>query len=134
MPDQLGIPFYDYNIIRLAKSSLDKKLFANYEQNKIGTIRHDLAKEVNIDYSLDDKVFDTQSEVIRKVAEKGPCVIVGRCADYILKDKKDVLNVFIYADKDSRRKRIEKVYIFYLFFRRYKKVRKYFKNNNQIDN
>ena len=49
---------------------------------RIGTIRHDLVMEVNNDYSLDDQVFNYQSDVIRKVAEEGPCVIVGRCADY----------------------------------------------------
>lgn len=109
---QLEIPFYDYHIIRLAakSSSLDKNLFANYEQSGIGTIRHDLAMEVNNDYSLDDQVFRHQSDVIRELAKKGPCIIVGRCADYILKDNKNVLKVFIHANKDSRRDRIEKVY------------------------
>lgn len=109
---QLNIPFYDYNIIRLAtkSSSLDKGLFAHYEQSGIGTIKHDLAMEANNYYSLDDQVFKYQSDVIRKVAENGPCVIVGRCADYILKENKNVLNTFIYADENSRRERVEKVY------------------------
>ena len=110
--EQLGIPFYDYNIIKLAtkSSSLDKSLFAHYEQRGVGTIRNELAMEVNNDYSLDDQVFIHQSDVIRELAKKGPCVIVGRCADYILKENKNVLKVFIYANKDSRRARVEKVY------------------------
>lgn len=109
---QLGIPFYDYNIIKLAtkSSSLDEDLFAHYEESGIGTIRHDLATEVNTFYSLDDQVFEHQSDVIREIAKKGPCVIVGRCADYILKGNKNVLNVFIHANMDSRRERVEKVY------------------------
>lgn len=109
---ELGIPFYDSEIISLAakESSLDKNLFINHEQNKAGTFKHSLAKEVSNDYSLDDQVFNIQSEVIKRLAEEGPCVIVGRCADYILKNKKNVLKVFIYADEESRRKRIEKVY------------------------
>ena len=47
-------------------------------------------------------LFRPQCEVIKKVAEEGPCIIIGRCADYVLKDRDDVLNVFIHADKDFR--------------------------------
>ena len=52
--------------------------------------------------SLDDRIFLAQSNVIRKVAKEGPCVIVGRCADYILKDKENVVNLFISASLDFR--------------------------------
>ena len=47
--------------------------------------------------SLDDRIFLAQSDVIRKVAEEGSCVIVGRCADYVLKEREDVVNLFIKA-------------------------------------
>ena len=92
-------------------SSLDKSLFENYEKNGVGTIKHNLSIEVTSNYSLDDQVFKYQADVIRKLAEEGPCIIVGRCADYILSERKNVLKVFIYADENSRKQRVEKEYI-----------------------
>lgn len=109
---KLGIPFYDQKLIEFAaqSSSLDKSLFENYEQNRVGTIRHNLSTEVNSNYSLDDQIFQHQSDVIRKIASEGPCIIIGRCADYILKDNKNVIKVFIYADENKRKQRVERVY------------------------
>ena len=60
--------------------------------------------------SLDMKVYQKQTEIILSLAEKGPCVIVGRCADYILRDKYDCINVFICAEKADRIKRIAERY------------------------
>ena len=56
--------------------------------------------------SMADQLFVCQTNVIRKLADEGPCVIVGRCADYILKDREDCLHVFIHADMDFRADRI----------------------------
>ena len=50
--------------------------------------------------SLDDRIFLAQSDVIRKIAEEGPCVIVGRCADYVLRERDDVFNIFVRASMD----------------------------------
>ena len=60
--------------------------------------------------SLDMKVYQKQTEIIRTLAGKGPCVIVGRCADYILRDKFNCINVFICAEKGDRTKRIAERY------------------------
>lgn len=60
--------------------------------------------------SASDYLWTTQSRIITELAEKGNCVIVGRCADFILRGRKDCLNVFIYADKDYREKRIVDLY------------------------
>ena len=60
--------------------------------------------------SLDDQIFLAQSNVIRKLALEGPSVIVGRCADYILRDYKDVIHVFIWADLKFRKERAIKLY------------------------
>ena len=57
-----------------------------------------------------DKLWNIQSRVIEELAEKGSCVIVGRCADYILRDKAHCLNVFIHASMDKRAERIVKEY------------------------
>lgn len=53
---------------------------------------------------LQDQLYFSQAKIIKELAEKGPCVIVGRCADYIMRDRKDVLNVFIHADMKFKRK------------------------------
>ena len=60
--------------------------------------------------SAADFLWAMQRQVILDLADKGPCVILGRCADYILKDRSDVLNVFIYADKAYRAERIVRLY------------------------
>ena len=57
-----------------------------------------------------DYLWATQCRVIMEIAEKGNCVIVGRCADYILRSREDCLNVFIHADKDYKAKRIVELY------------------------
>ena len=65
----------------------------------------------NIDgMSLDDYIFMAQRKVILEIAEKESCVIVGRCADYILRNRDDVLNVFIHSDMEKRAERIVKLY------------------------
>ena len=60
--------------------------------------------------SATDYLWSTQCRIIREIAEKGNCVIVGRCADYILRDRDDCLNVFIHADKAYKSKRIVELY------------------------
>lgn len=57
-----------------------------------------------------DKIWIAQKKVIRELADRGPCVIVGRCADYVLKERTDCLHVFVYADKKFRAERIVKQY------------------------
>ena len=59
---------------------------------------------------INDKLFLIQSDIIKKAAEDGPCIIVGRCADYILRDRDDVLHVFINASREARRQRAIEYY------------------------
>ena len=61
-------------------------------------------------HSLSEQVYELQCEIIRKLAERGSCVIVGRCADFVLRDNPNLINVFICADKDDRIKRIAQRY------------------------
>lgn len=63
-------------------------------------------------YSNEEKMFEAQSKIIRDIAKKGSCVIVGRCADYLLKDDPGCYRVFIHADKDFRIKRAKEEYGF----------------------
>ena len=60
--------------------------------------------------SMSDQLFVAQTNVIRQLAEEGPCVIIGRCADYILRDREDCLHVFIHSDMEHRAERIVRLY------------------------
>ena len=59
---------------------------------------------------LNHRIFLAQFDTIRRIAGEGPCVIVGRCADYVLRDQENVLNVFVKADTQQRIKRITRLY------------------------
>ena len=60
--------------------------------------------------SMADQLFICQTNVIRRLADEGPCVIIGRCADYILRDREDCLHVFIHSDMEHRAERIVRLY------------------------
>ena len=60
--------------------------------------------------SMADQLFVHQTNVIRRLADEGPCVIIGRCADYILRDREDCLHVFVHADMEHRAERIVRLY------------------------
>ena len=111
LADKLGIPLYDNELITMAakKSGYSEAIFENVEK----TATHSLLYSLSMFGStagvyglpLSDKVFIIQSEIIKKVASEGPCVIVGRCADYVLKDEKNIVDVFIHSDIGNRVKR-----------------------------
>lgn len=60
--------------------------------------------------SLDDQIYLAQVQTIRELAEQGPCIIVGRDANHILAERNDLLNIFIYADRSVRLKRVVEAY------------------------
>ena len=64
----------------------------------------------NNENNNDDRLFIAETKVIEKLAKKESCVIVGRCADYILKDNKDTIKVFLYSDDESKVQRAVKYY------------------------
>ncbi|WP_026836001.1 AAA family ATPase [Eubacterium xylanophilum] len=118
---ELGVPFYDNQIIsRAAKESgFSEMAFESMEDKASNSLLYSIAMGMNVfgnqdmsfnGLSLDDRIFLAQSNVIRKVAEEGGCVIVGRCADYILRDYDDIVNVFVSANLDFRIKRSIKEY------------------------
>lgn len=107
------IPFYDNEIIsRAAKETgFAEAAFERAEDKASNSLLYSIAMGMNVfsnqeigfsGLSLDDRIFLAQSKVIRNVAEEGPCVIVGKCADYILKEKENVVNLFINATLDFR--------------------------------
>ncbi|MCD7825219.1 MAG: cytidylate kinase-like family protein [Clostridiaceae bacterium] len=111
--ERYGIPFYDNELItRAAKESgFAEESFERAEDKATNSLLYSLAMGINVygnqDFgfsglSLDDRIFLAQSDVIRKVAEEGPCVIVGRCADYVLKEREDTINIFVRASMSFR--------------------------------
>lgn len=116
---ELNIPFYDKSLIALAakKSGFSEEVFADVDEKATNSLLYSMVMG-NYSYGgrvsginempINDKLFIIQSDIIKAAAADGPCVIIGRCADYILKDKDYTLNVFIHADKQSRIDRIVK--------------------------
>ena len=116
LAEAYGIPFYDNEIIsRAAKDTgFAEAAFERAEDKASNSLLYSIAMGMNVfssqdvgfsGLSLDDRIFLAQSKVIRNVANEGPCVIVGRCADYILKNQENVVNLFIRATLDFRIKR-----------------------------
>lgn len=106
LANELNIPFYDRELISLAagESGIAEEFFENAEQSRSASTFSSVLGG-KYEPPLSDKVYFAQCDAIRSLAEKGPCIIVGRCADHVLQNRKDVLNVFIYADAALRQKR-----------------------------
>lgn len=116
--ERLGIPFYDRLLIdKIADESGYDSEFVKHNAENVnwtqsigqspmcyGAPFHDMTTMVGV------KVFASQEKVIRKLAQEGPCVIVGRCADFILRERDDVFDVFIYSDIEDRIKRVVETY------------------------
>ena len=115
LAEQLGFAFYDKELIEIAakESGMDKELFAEDDTRTsrgfhlLGAIGFSLGGPLTAitELSLNDRLFLVQSQVIEQVAAQGNCVIVGRCADYVLRDNKNVLNVFIHGNMVDKKER-----------------------------
>jgi len=118
---ELGIGYYDKELLERAskESGLCKELFQNYDEKPTNSFLYSLVMDTYsfgyssasfTDMPINHKVFLAQFDTIRKIANEGPCVIVGRCADYALAEYKNCLSVFIHADSDYRVRKIAKLY------------------------
>ena len=99
----LGIKLYDKELITMAAkhSGLSEEAVAASEKRHTHSLLYSLYTMGN-ELPLGDQVFILQSRIIKQLAEEGPCVILGRCGDYVLRERKDVLRVFVYAPKEWR--------------------------------
>ena len=112
LAEELGYDYYDYELVqKIAQESgfaegcseefgeeVSTGGFFSFFGNNWGAL------------NINDQLYFAERKVILELAEKGNCIIVGRCADYILKDRKDTLNVFIYADMEWKKDRIVNLY------------------------
>lgn len=116
LAEKLGIPYYDNELITMAakESGYSEAIFEKAEQISTHSFLYSLSMfgtaEGLYGLPLADKVYLAQSEVIKKCAGEGPCVIVGRCSDYVLRDYDNVINFFIYSDEKNKIDRAVKYY------------------------
>lgn len=121
LAEELGVNLYDKEMLKRAakESGLCEELFETHDEKPTNSFLYSLVMDTySLGYSsssyadmpINHKVFLAQFDAIKKIADEGPCVMVGRCADYALDDRKNVINVFIYADMDQRVRRIAQKY------------------------
>ncbi len=117
LAEMMGIPFFDKEILtRAAKDSgICEDLFEEYDEKATPSYLFSLAggmgtavegTGLNLNMPLNHRVFLAQFEAITKIANEGPCVIVGRCGDYVLKENLRAINFFVYAPLEKRISRI----------------------------
>ncbi len=108
--DKLGIKFYDKDFIeKLAKTTgLSEEYIENNEQKR--NVLESFNNGYYVGLNNADELFIEESKMIKQVADKESCVIIGRCADFILKDRENVIKVFVYSNMDNKIKRSTEIY------------------------
>ena len=108
--DKLGIKFYDKDLVTAVseKTGLSEEYIENNEQKRRAL--EALNNGYYFSLSNSDELFVKESELIKELASKESCVIIGRCSDFILKDMENVTNVFVYSSMDNRIKRATEMY------------------------
>lgn len=114
---ELGVKLYDKDMLKRAakESGLCEELFESHDEKPTNSFLYSLVMDTySLGYSagtfsdmpINHKVFLAQFDAIKKIAEEESCVMVGRCADYALEERDDVINIFVYADLDKRVRRV----------------------------
>lgn len=118
---KLGIPFYDNELIKLAaeKSGLAHHVLDQADEKATNSLLYTLAMgssfwggnaHIAFDMPINDKLFITQSDIIKEIADGGPAVFIGRCADYVLRDYPNLIKVFIHASLDFRAQHVAELH------------------------
>ena len=119
--EYFDIKFYDRDLLtRAAKESgFCEEMIQNHDERPTNSFLYNLVMDTYsfgynnssfVDMPISHKVFLAQFDTIKKIADEGPCVIVGRCADYALADRNDVVDIFIYGNETCKIKRIMEKY------------------------
>lgn len=111
LAESLGYNFYDEELIRLTAGTTgySEEFVQKEEETLTNSLLYDLVSQLHMTEDREtpkDKIFEAEAKVLKELADKGNCVIVGRCADYILKDHKNCLNLFFHAPIESRIQRV----------------------------
>lgn len=114
---KLGIKFYDKELIKLIakQSGLCEKVLESYDEKPTNSLLYSIVMDIypSVMYTgptIDQQIYQANYDTIRRLADGEPCVIVGRCADYILRDHPELVSVFIHANSDFRAARIAEEY------------------------
>ena len=117
---ELGVPYYEKKLLDLAaeKSGLSREFFETHDEKRVSSFLYSLVMDsptpgfsnTMSGMPINHKSFLAQFETIKELAQKGGCVIIGRCADYALEENPHMLSVFVHADYDFRVKRIMQEY------------------------
>ena len=114
LAQKLGISFYDKELISMAakESGMNPEIFDSVDEKAANSLLYSLSMgmynfgsgfSMMGDLPVNDQLYLLQHKIIKEIADKENCVIVGRCADYILRDRDDCVNIFIYADMEFRK-------------------------------
>ncbi len=118
LAQKIGVPFYDKELLtRAAKASgICEELFENHDEKAVPSYLFSFLPGADVvtsggeaEMPLNHRIFLAQFEAIAKIALEGPCVMVGRCANYVLKAQPNLVSIFMYADVDARVERIMQV-------------------------
>ena len=120
LAESLGIPFYDSELIKVAakESGICEEIFESFDEKPTTSFLYSLVMDPyslgynsnSFDLPLNHKVFLAAFDTIKELASNGPCVFVGRCADYALEDFENSISVYVHAPLEDRIKRIENEY------------------------
>lgn len=112
----LNIPYYDKELLKRAarESGLCEEVLEKFDERPTSSLLYSIVMDpyslgINangIDMPINHKVFLAAFDTIKRIADEGPCVMIGRCADYALSDYKNVVNFFLYAPIEARAKRV----------------------------
>lgn len=121
LAERLGVKLYDKEMLdRAAKESgICQEIFETHDEKPTNSFLYSLVMDTySLGYSsgsytdmpINHKVFLAQFDAIKKIADEGPCILVGRCADYALEDYDNVMSLFIHADLQAKIRRIARLY------------------------
>lgn len=120
LAEKLGVPFYDKELISMAaqESGLDEEVLEEVDERpssllyalSIGMYSSPAQLQYNETLPMNDRVFFIQSNIIRRAAKQGSCVVIGRCADFVLQNNPDAVHVFVQADLPFRVRRAVEQY------------------------
>ena len=115
---ELSIPYYDKELLKRAakESGLCEEVFEQFDEKPTSSLLYSIVMDpyslgVNVsglNMPINHKVFLAAFDTIKKIASEGPCVMIGRCADYALSDYSNVINFFLYAPMEARIERVQK--------------------------
>lgn len=115
---ELSIPYYDKELLKRAakESGLCEEVFEQFDEKPTSSLLYSIVMDpyslgVNVsglNMPINHKVFLAAFDTIKKIADEGPCVMIGRCADYALSDYSNVINFFLYAPMEARIERVQK--------------------------